>query len=126
MLAIWEDCLGGFDNVINYCTNLVREAGELLVKAWSSTYLVDPILCTTFLCVKLPLNFILYVLNDRNLSSFKYEHAEVIQNFFHYDQRIEVPVKCVGGELYVRISCHLYNNLDEFKYLSEIVADRMD
>ena len=49
MLAIWEDCLGGFDNVINYCTNLVREAGDLLVRAWSSTYLVDPILCTTFL-----------------------------------------------------------------------------
>ncbi len=126
VFAIWEDCLGGFDNAIGYCNSLVREAGDLLVSSWSTSFLVDPSLCSTFLCVKLPVKFVVNTLNDRDLRSFKYEHAEVVQNYFHFEQKIEVPVKCVGGELYVRISCHLYNNLDEFKYLSKVVLDRMD
>ena len=43
--------------------------------------------------------------------------AKRIQDFL-YSQQIEVPVKCIRGVLYVRISCHLYNTEQEFENLA--------
>jgi selenocysteine lyase/cysteine desulfurase len=33
--------------------------------------------------------------------------------------RIEVPVKCVQGRLYVRLSAHLYNQLSDYERLAD-------
>ncbi len=38
-----------------------------------------------------------------------------------FSQKLEVPVKVFSGKLYVRISAHLYNTLDEYKILSDLV-----
>ena len=39
-----------------------------------------------------------------------------------YDQHIEVPIKCINGKLYVRLSCHIYNTLDDFDKLGRAVT----
>lgn len=38
-----------------------------------------------------------------------------------YSQNVEVPVKCINGRLYVRISCHVYNRTDDFELLARAI-----
>ena len=42
-----------------------------------------------------------------------------LQEKLHHEYRIEVPVKCLEGRLYVRISAHVYNSIEEYEYLGE-------
>ena len=44
--------------------------------------------------------------------------AKRIQDYF-YSSKVEVPVKCVNGVLYVRVSCHLYNTAEDFEKLAQ-------
>ena len=44
--------------------------------------------------------------------------AKAVQDFL-YDHFIEVPIKCVRGVLYVRISCHVYNEIHEYQRLAD-------
>lgn len=44
--------------------------------------------------------------------------AKRVQDFL-FSQNVEVPVKCVGGVLYVRVSSHLYNTAQEFHCLAD-------
>ena len=46
--------------------------------------------------------------------------AKRVQDFL-YSQNIEVPVKCVRGLLYARVSCHLYNTAEEFECLANSI-----
>ena len=51
------------------------------------------------------------------------EDAKRIQDFL-YDNQIEVPIKCIRGTLYVRISCHIYNQISDYERLgSTLVFD---
>jgi selenocysteine lyase/cysteine desulfurase len=36
---------------------------------------------------------------------------------------IEAPIKCLDGELYVRVSCHIYNEERDFEKLANALAD---
>ncbi|PRW58839.1 L-cysteine desulfhydrase 1 isoform X2 [Chlorella sorokiniana] len=47
--------------------------------------------------------------------------AKWVQDTLHYQHRIECPVKCVGGRLYVRISAHIYNELADYERLAAAV-----
>lgn len=49
--------------------------------------------------------------------------AKRIQDYF-YSCNVEIPVKCVRGVLYCRVSCHLYNTAGDFETLAH-VAKRM-
>ena len=40
-----------------------------------------------------------------------------------YEMKIEVPVKCINGKLYVRVSCHVYNQLEEFECLARAISN---
>uniref|UniRef100_M4BER6 Aminotransferase class V domain-containing protein n=1 Tax=Hyaloperonospora arabidopsidis (strain Emoy2) TaxID=559515 RepID=M4BER6_HYAAE len=44
--------------------------------------------------------------------------AKRVQDSLHYIHRIEVPVKCVDGRLYVRLSAHVYNCLEDYEKLA--------
>ena len=117
--------LGGFSNAIEYCTNLTREAGEYLKSAWSTSFLVNKMLCSTMICVKLPDLFVSTVcqLERTENNKLSYDNAEIVQNFFYYKQKIEVPIKCIQNDLYVRISCHIYNNLNDYILLANCVLE---
>jgi len=43
------------------------------------------------------------------------------QELLHHTHRIEVPVKCLEGKLYVRLSAHVYNYLDEYTKLASVI-----
>ncbi|KAL7548983.1 hypothetical protein ACHAWF_012252 [Thalassiosira exigua] len=44
--------------------------------------------------------------------------AKRFQDFL-YKNHIEVPIKCINGVLYARVSCHVYNTADEFEQLAK-------
>ena len=46
--------------------------------------------------------------------------AKQMQDFL-YQNGVECPVKCIGGVLYVRISCHIYNTMEEYERLGRAV-----
>ncbi|EGD74857.1 isopenicillin N-epimerase [Salpingoeca rosetta] len=43
-----------------------------------------------------------------------------VQNWL-YSNGIEVPVKTINGELYVRISAHIYNRIEDYRPLADII-----
>ena len=45
--------------------------------------------------------------------------AKRIQDYF-YSSNVEVPVKCVNGVLYIRVSCHIYNTAEDFEKLAQV------
>ena len=45
--------------------------------------------------------------------------AKRLQDFL-YNHNVEVPVKCIRGKLYARVSCHVYNTEGEFIRLAEV------
>ena len=47
--------------------------------------------------------------------------AKKVQDYL-YGCGVEVPVKCVRGVLYARVSCHLYNSADEFDRLGRVAT----
>lgn len=45
-------------------------------------------------------------------------HAKHVQDYLYF-HGIEVPVKCINGILFVRLSCHIYNELREYDQLGQ-------
>ena len=45
--------------------------------------------------------------------------AKRVQDFL-FSQNVEVPIKCVRGVLYARVSCHVYNTIEEFEHLAKV------
>jgi selenocysteine lyase/cysteine desulfurase len=39
----------------------------------------------------------------------------------HFQHRIECPVKCIQGALYVRISAAIYNTINDYQRLADAV-----
>ena len=48
--------------------------------------------------------------------------AKRVQDFL-YDNNVEVPIKCVEGKLYVRVSCHIYNQQKDFQRLASVLKE---
>lgn len=46
--------------------------------------------------------------------------AKAVQDFL-YDNMIEVPIKCINGVLYVRISSHVYNTTEDIRRLGRVL-----
>ena len=45
-----------------------------------------------------------------------------LQDRLHYEHKVECPVKCLAGRLYVRISAAPYNVLHDYQVLAGAVA----
>jgi selenocysteine lyase/cysteine desulfurase len=43
------------------------------------------------------------------------------QEILHHEHAIEVPVKCLEGRLYVRVSAHIYNTIDQYQHLARVI-----
>lgn len=49
------------------------------------------------------------------------DDAKRIQDYL-FDHFIEVPIKCINGVLYVRISAHVYNELEDYSRLAKVLS----
>ena len=109
----WEP-LGGVARARAHQRRLLRDASDALGGAWSTA---PPLAlggddAPPMALVELP------PLHPRGGVA-----AKDVQDWLHYERRIEVPVKTVNGKLYVRISAGLYNELDEYLELARAVRD---
>ncbi|CAF4231594.1 unnamed protein product [Adineta steineri] len=55
------------------------------------------------------------------MSNDNYDDAEIIQNKLYHDFNIEVPIKNIDGNLYVRISTHIYNYIEQYEELGNAI-----
>ncbi|CAF0954960.1 unnamed protein product [Brachionus calyciflorus] len=127
-LDLWLNCFGGMDGPIDYCYSLIREASIYLKNLWDTGYMVDYSLCSTMVCVRLPIKFVRNILGKvgRENENISYDQAEVIQNYFYFNHSIEVPVKCVQNNLYVRLSAHIYNRIQDYELLGDVVMANLE
>ncbi|CAF4361605.1 unnamed protein product, partial [Rotaria magnacalcarata] len=95
---------------------LAKEASDLLVQMWNTSKLTSDDISGPMRCIKLPIS-------DDNNGGFKYDDAEIIQNQLYHDFNIEVPIKSIDGNLYVRISAHLYNYIEQYKQLGHAIVE---
>jgi selenocysteine lyase/cysteine desulfurase len=60
---------------------------------------------------------------DAPAGPFKSEHGKMLQDYLHYTHALEVPVKCLNGWLYVRVSFAAYNCARDYQALAEAVCN---
>ncbi|KAL5010543.1 hypothetical protein ScPMuIL_012848 [Solemya velum] len=115
VLDFWEAV--GPDIIRQYMYDLCREAVQLLTVAFGTRPVAPKDMFGTMALVELPPA--LY----ENTDTVDYRTAEAIQNTLYYKYNIEVPVKSIQGHLYLRISAHIYNCLEEYQHLAVAVQD---
>eukprot|EP00434_Breviolum_minutum_P005976 symbB.v1.2.005268.t2/scaffold286.1/size306100/7 len=111
-MAFWD--LVGIEPARTYCNYMVRDAAIMLADAWGTELGIPEELLSTMALIQLPR---FAALGGELLS---YDEAEIVQNAL-YAQNIEVPVKALSGKLYVRISAHIYNHIEEYEILRDAV-----
>ena len=109
----------GPDFIRTWIKNLLYEAVFLLQNKWNSSLLAPLKMHATMCCVSLPS----CIFEGKKV---EFEQAETIQNKLFHDHCIEVPIKCIDQKLYVRISCHLYNELHEYEKLADAILNMRD
>lgn len=116
----------GVDDCRGYMHTLVQQATELLYAEWGMTQ--DLALAREFpehkrhamRLVKLPPDGVFGIDTAESVSNDSAD-AKFIQDRLHEDFRIEVPIKCVDGQLYVRLSAHVYNTLSDYQTLARAI-----
>lgn len=128
-IAFWRR--QDINQIRGYMHTLVREAAELLYVRWGmSDHLAKERAFPmhkrhAMRLVQLPTSRKLCggVVVDENHSKASSTDAKRVQDALHYVHHIEVPVKCVAGRLYVRLSGHVYNSLQDYEKLADAVTE---
>ena len=58
---------------------------------------------------------------DAPAGPFKSEHGKMLQDCLHFEHKVEVPVKCLNGWLYLRISFAPYNCKQDYEQLRDAI-----
>jgi isopenicillin-N epimerase len=107
-LSFWQSV--GTEKTRNYCVSLAHEAATMLADRWGTETLVPLSLCGPMVLVRIPIP------RSALLRPPTSADAKDLQDRL-YNARIEVPVKCIAGNLYTRISAHAYNTLSDYEQL---------
>lgn len=119
VLDFWEKA--GLETAQKYMQYLVLDAAEMLAEAWGTELGIPSELMGPMALVEVP-PLPMFGTGSNAPEAFTYEHAEALQNAL-FSRRIEVPVKALSGRLYVRISAHIYNYIDEYEVLQDAVLE---
>eukprot|EP01006_Ploeotia_vitrea_P028305 TRINITY_DN61021_c0_g1_i1.p1 TRINITY_DN61021_c0_g1~~TRINITY_DN61021_c0_g1_i1.p1 ORF type:complete len:454 (+),score=38.37 TRINITY_DN61021_c0_g1_i1:59-1420(+) len=112
----WWDAVG-WQSARDYCNKLLHNATTLLCKSWNvSRVVTNPSsLCCCMALVALPKHT-----QGKKMTSVQ---SKLMQDNLFHVHHIQVPVKCIDDNLYVRISCMVYNNLEDYKTLANAVLN---
>lgn len=116
--------LGGIAGCRQYNKELLQQATALIVEEWDikPEDFAAPISMTRDSPMSLiPLPQIVAGRSTREGVTDK--DAFGIQEELHHKHAIEVPIKCLEGKLYVRISAHIYNELKDYSHLATVVKN---
>ncbi|KAF1322858.1 Isopenicillin n epimerase, partial [Globisporangium splendens] len=126
-IEFWEH--HGVEKCREYMHSLAQDATELLYTAWdmpeelvqAKAFPMDK--RHAMRLVKLPPGEVFGIDTSKSARNTSVD-AKFIQDTLHHEHRIEVPIKCVDETLYVRISAHLYNTLDDYKQLAKAIMHK--
>lgn len=107
----------GPERVYRYQRDLLAQATTLLTTRWGTRTLVPLDQCGAMALVLLPRRT--WPADRAEASS---TDAKYVQDMLHFGHRIECPVKCIQGNLYVRISAHTYNVLEDYERLAAAIV----
>ncbi|VDI67180.1 Hypothetical predicted protein [Mytilus galloprovincialis] len=113
VIDFWDSV--GPSKIRQYMYGLCKKACNLLLKKWETSLAAPEEMFGCMALVEIPPDVY------RNTNKIEYSNAESLQNQLYHQFNIEVPIKCVDGVLYVRISCHIYNDLSDYDKLGEAV-----
>lgn len=121
VLDFWQEKNNNVQQIQNDVRSKLHAAVELLGMEWHGqkegvTLVPLELHAPMMALVRLPYRLQKGVV----VASATSEDAKRIQDFL-FDQFIEVPIKCINGVLYVRISSHIYNELEEYSRLAEAI-----
>lgn len=117
VLDHWERV--GVENVRRQMKETLTQAVSLLSELWHH----DSKECTTLAPMHMHSPMALVRLPPcitTALGEATSNDAKRIQDYL-YHNHIEVPIKCIQGCLYVRLSCHVYNALADYKRLGHVM-----
>lgn len=120
VLDHWESYLGAngdMDEFHRAIQNKLKEATDLLGLSWHGNLdrsLLAPLEHHS------PMMALVRLPESIQSSPSTSAHAKAVQDYL-YDNLIEVPIKCIRGVLYVRISCHVYNEMHEYERLADTI-----
>jgi len=122
-LRLWNNVPnGGIIGVRTYITNLLNDAINILITEWNLKEEEFPgpaeLRVNSTMCL-IPLPNTVNGIDTTKGNSDK--EAFQLQEMLHHDYLIEVPIKCLHGRLYVRISTHIYNTIDDYTRLAHVV-----
>lgn len=120
-VTFWGSTLGGAA-AMQYCKETLSESCRILTESWTTDTLFPLEMCASMAVVRIPRSsWPRYsqgaVGEEVALSSA----AKAIQDALFHAHHIEVPVKSLSGELYVRISAHVYNHVAQYERLADAV-----
>jgi selenocysteine lyase/cysteine desulfurase len=99
--------------------DMLREGVQLLSELWHNSNenctLVPMHMHSPMALVRLPL----FLNSDLPRTS---NDGKRVQDWL-YHHRIEVPIKCIQGVLYVRLSCHVYNTIEDYEHLGKVLLE---
>jgi len=120
-LKFWRGI--GANRIRAYCHSLVTEASLFLSREWNTETLFPSDMHVTMAVVRIP---------DQSWQGMPGDsvdrpdiatsaHAKTVQDRLHYHHKVEVPVKLINGRLWVRISAHIYNCMEDYHQLAKAV-----
>lgn len=130
-LAFWR--FQGVEETRSYMHSLAQDAAELLYSRWSMPGHLERERAFpqhkrhAMRLVQLPMARTLCggVVIDASEPNATSTDAKRVQDALHHLHHIEVPVKCVDDRLYVRISAHVYNCIEDYERLAAVAVEEM-
>lgn len=110
----------GLERARRYSSDLLAWAVRHLTAAWASDTLVPLGMCGFMALVALP-DAAVPGGGGNAWGAATSAHAKTVQDALHYAHRVECPVKCIQGRLFVRVSAFIYNDRDDFRRLGDAV-----
>lgn len=114
----WTDLIG-ISKARSYMHRLAYDGGQLLAQRWNTEMMYTKnekrdSWKNAMALVRLPPLV--------GATEYTSTDAKNIQDMLHYQHRIEVPVKAIHGQLFVRISAHIYNELSDYQELANAIG----
>lgn len=112
-LAMMEET--GLDHIRSYNHRLAWDTGQLLARRWQVDFSTPESMIGTMVNVRLPLP-------TASATTSTVDDAVAMRTRLWNEDRIEVPVFSHHGELTLRVSAQIYNDLDDIERLAAAVS----
>lgn len=113
-IDLYTNLLGGLDNVTTYCESILKQAVELLVTGWGTRTLEIP--------SEMEAPFMKVILMPESIAKkYPSDQSDALMRDLNDKYNIVACVVTIQDQLYCRISCFVYNSLDDFIILRDAV-----